>query len=64
MTGFRSSAADSRGGGDEGGEKGHLIVVNRGGGAARQEVEVEWKGNIGESRGGESVSHGALPARA
>ena len=49
MTGFRSSAADSRGDGDEAGEKGHLIVVNRGGGAARQEVEVEWKGNIGES---------------
>ena len=49
MTGFHSSTLDSRGMGMNGGEKGHLIVVNRGGGAARQEVEVEWKGNIGES---------------
>ena len=49
-TGFRSSALDSREDGDEGGEQGHLIVANRGGGAARQEVEAEWKGNTGEMR--------------
>ena len=49
MTGFHSSAVDLRGDGDEGGEKGHLIVANRGGGAARHEMEVEWKGNTGES---------------
>ena len=44
--------------------QGHLIVANGGGGAAHQEVQMEWKGNTSGSRGGESVNHGALPARA
>ena len=39
-------------------------LVDGGGGVVCREVEAEWKGNTGESRGGDSVSHGALPARA
>ena len=49
MTGSCSSALDSRGDGDEGGEQGHIIVVNRDGGIAHQEVEAAWNGNTGGS---------------
>ena len=39
-------------------------LVDGGGGAMHRDVEAARKGNTGGSRGRESVSHGAFPARA
>jgi hypothetical protein len=36
-------------------------LVDGSGGVVHQEVDAEWKGDTGGLRGGESVSHDALP---